>query len=130
MGFKRYYLNPGTYTNQKGRGLDLVKYIQDVVNVGCDLNTSCESLTTSSRFSYENTFAIGDWIVGSPNTITIPATTHGLGTGYKHVTVFEQISATEHRKVGTQVSIDPTTGDIIISTLGTPFTGGYYITSK
>ena len=76
---------------------------------------------------YQADFAAGDWSGGNPNTLTVPAGTHGLGPGMKVVTVrhngFSQI-------VGLGYDVDPVTGDVTLEIGGgAGFDGTIYITA-
>ena len=42
-----------------------------------------------STSEYTQTFTAGDWVAGTPNTLTINNTAHNLGTGFLHVSVFD-----------------------------------------
>lgn len=52
MSFTKYYLNPGTYKSTKGQGLNLVKYIQDVVNGVCDLQALAGAVSSPDGNTY------------------------------------------------------------------------------
>lgn len=73
--------NFGTFTGS------LLSDNQNLKNLLQEIETYLE--TSVSTF-YETTFVSGDWTVGTPNTLTIPATTHGLGTsGVFNVSVYD-----------------------------------------
>lgn len=74
---------------------------------------------SSASFS----FVVGDWVVGTPSTLAILETDHGLGIGYRHVTVLDDTDTI----VGIETQIDPLTGDIELKTAGAPFDGVAYI---
>ena len=57
-------------------------------------------------------------------TLTIPQATHGLGTGYKKRLPFFDAS---NDTVITPTNVNPTTGDIVLSTNLATFDGAAYI---
>lgn len=74
---------------------------------------------------YSAAFVTGDWVAGSPNTLTITGVAHGLGAGYKSVHVFDD---TDDDVTGTlTVNVDPNNGNVVVSTAGAVFDGGIYI---
>jgi hypothetical protein len=78
---------------------------------------------TNEAINYEATFVITDWVVGTPNTLTIPESTHNLGQGLKHVTVFDA----SDNVVVVSTNVNQTSGVVTLSTTGATFDGKYYI---
>lgn len=84
MSFKKYYLNPGTYKSTNGQGLNLVKYIQDVVNGVCDLQALAGAVSSPDGNTYIQYQGFMDYN-NSSNSIPLVADTwtdvpnNGLG---------------------------------------------------
>lgn len=75
------------------------------------------------KTNHTQSVAAIDWTLGTPNTLSIPQTTHLLGTGYKNVRVFDA----SNNEVIIPINVDPATGDITISTTGAVFACSVFI---
>jgi hypothetical protein len=64
-------------------------------------------------------FSTGSWTVGTPNTITITASAHGLGVGHHTTTVLDSANDV----VGIEINLNDVTGDVTIKTSGAVFAG-------
>lgn len=71
--------------------------------------------------SYTKGFTTGDWIGSGLYTYTIAATSHGLGTGFFHVSLFDSSG----NQVGVQ-NIQIVSGDVTVTSI-TQFNGTIYI---
>lgn len=76
----------------------------------------------SNSASYTYQFTASDWISGE---LTIPNSLHNLGTGYKHVTVYND----SNEEVDIYIYVDPSTGDVTIKTNNTAFSGTIHISN-
>ena len=72
---------------------------------------------------YQDDFVVGDWTAGTPNTLSYPAATHGLGKDFLHVTVYDSNGDV----VTTEVNVDQATGDVTLRTTGATFDGSVLI---
>jgi hypothetical protein len=73
--------------------------------------------------SYTRTFTVGDWLAGPPDRLITDDAIHGLGIGYKQVTVYDAGNV----EVIIETGVDPTTGAVTLYTTGATFAGTIFI---
>lgn len=97
---------------------------QVLMSQGADKNPMWGTVTATAA-RYEDSFINADWVVnGSVLELSIPATTHGLGGGFKHVSVFDNTGDI----MVVQTNVDQSSGDVTLTVpSGSAFTGSYLI---
>ena len=72
--------------------------------------------------SYQETFTTGDWTTGTPNTYVVTAATHGIPYTANQVFIVQTYEA-DGSLVTIDTTVNQTTGDVTLSTVGSTFNG-------
>lgn len=111
-----------TLTNQPIRGVDEADPTSLVTKSYVD------GFVVDGEFT--STFNSVEWATGSsPNTYTVLQATHGIphSSGTSYDVVVQELVSGAYCTISIETEVDSTTGDVIIKSLGAPFTGRIFI---